>query len=44
MTGMVEVVGDRFVPVVFDASQVLLETGVKLVSSFADVEFYQLTN
>ena len=39
MTGLVEVVGDRFLPVVFDVSQVFIETGVKLASSFADVEF-----
>ena len=40
MTGLVEVVevvGDRFVPVVFDVSQVFLETRVKGASSFADV-------
>ena len=39
MTGLAEVVSDRFVPVVFDVSLVVLETGVKLASSFADVEF-----
>ena len=39
MAGLVEVVGDRFVPVVFDVSQVFLKTGVKGASSFADVEF-----
>ena len=39
MPGLVEVVGDRFVPVVLDVSQVFLKMGVKLASSFADVEF-----
>ena len=43
MTGLVEVVGDRFVPVMFDVSHLLIETGFKGASSYAysyaDVEF-----
>ena len=39
MTGLVEVVGDWFVPVVFDVSQVFLKMSVKDASSFAEVDF-----
>ena len=39
VSSLVEMVGNRYVPVVFYVSQVFFEAGVKGASRFADVEF-----
>ena len=39
VSSLVEMVGNRFVPVVFYVSQMFFEAGIKDMSSFVDVEF-----
>ena len=39
VSSLVEMVGNRFVPVLFYVSRVFFEAGVKGASRFADVEF-----